>query len=969
MAEVIVEGRRLDVMEGLDFSFNYSIADVRDPSKRSTEYSKTIKCPATKRNDELFGNIWDVNISNPNDPNSTNIEANFNPNKKASARVISDGVEVMSGVVQLRKVVMLSGKITYEVVFIGNLVSIFSVFGDKELSGFDEVNGVREYYLDFSAFNHTYDRLTQQASWTATTGEGYVYPMIDWGYNDFYTTSGERIIRVDDFRPALYAKEIIDQMFSFAGFTYTSTFFDSAFFKRLIIPITKELSLPDSAANTRKFKAVKSVSQMMHRLATQFPNTYGNEQAFTNQGIMAKLCFEDEAILGFDNNDQYQMLSSPGNLFNFNADGNYIFKCQQAQRRDVFRASIDLSLKENFAFPFAPAVYNGRMELVRYNDASATIDVIESTDWTWIIQGVVGTVQTQTVYVEGEVTTFINDSVYIRLVADDPTTGYEPDYRLQIGNTVYLDYRCNGGYFENEPVQNRLYEGDEVTLSDHMPDVSMKDFLLGIVNMFNLMFTVNPNDETNILIETLDDFYGSGKTIDWTYKLARDKNVTIEPLGLLTAGKYIYTYSEDGDYYNQRYQNNYGNVYGRRLIDIDNDFLKNTKETSVVFSATPLVNDNPSSRIIPKIYDADIEDGATPTDANIRILYYGGLLPSNPVWHHKEISGDTAMATYPYAGHLTDPITPSQDINFGLTSEIYYSENTYTGVIQVTNNNLVNKYHKKYINEITNKDSKVLTGEFQLTPVDIFNLDFRDQVVIDNSYWRINKVTNYNPFKEGLTKVELIKVIDVAALSVKSATIGSRTQTNGANTEKFPKAANPLRKNLNSFPEFQGTVNGKRNLVRQSTTFFDIIGNDNIVGDGCRNIKILGDSNVVASGLENVVIINSDNQEVYESDVTIIDGHRTWRYVNTTSHYTASDREVVLVDATLSVSDITITLPLLAENLWVCVKRLNETGGNTDITAGVSGNVEGVGTYTLTSQYQSVELYCDGSNWHIRSNA
>ena len=134
MADVLIEGYRLDVKEGLDFSFNYSIADVRDPNKRSTSYSKTIKCTSTKANDLLFGNIWDVNISNQYNSALSNINANFNPNKKAEARVVADGVEVMTGVVQLRQITVENTKLEYEVVFIGKLKNIFSELGDKELN-------------------------------------------------------------------------------------------------------------------------------------------------------------------------------------------------------------------------------------------------------------------------------------------------------------------------------------------------------------------------------------------------------------------------------------------------------------------------------------------------------------------------------------------------------------------------------------------------------------------------------------------------------------------------------------------------------------------------------------------------------------------------------------------------------------------------------------------------------------------
>jgi hypothetical protein len=303
VVEVRIEGYRLDVFEGFDFSFNYGIADIRNPEKRSTEYSKTIKCPATKNNDQLFGHIYDVNISNYYNANTTNISVNFNPNKKAEARVIADGVEVMAGVVQLRKIVQKGHAYTYEVVFIGKLLNIFSKIGDKQLSGTDE-NGVR--LLDLSEYNHYLTRANQSASWSATVGEGYVYPLIDWGDRFIYTSAGNRIYEVSDLRPSVYVKTLVDKIFDFAGFSYTSSFFNTTTFKRLIVPVTKKLNLPQNQVEPRKFKAVKSLPQIMSRFASQSPNTFGNEQIFNpSTGQMAKLCFEDDSVLGFDNNDQY----------------------------------------------------------------------------------------------------------------------------------------------------------------------------------------------------------------------------------------------------------------------------------------------------------------------------------------------------------------------------------------------------------------------------------------------------------------------------------------------------------------------------------------------------------------------------------------------------------------------------------------------------------------------------------------
>ena len=864
MVEVRIEGRRLDVFEGFDFSFNYGVADIRNPEKRSTEYSKTIKCPATKNNDALFGHIYDVNISNNYNANTSNISVNFNPNKKAEARVIADGVEVMAGVVQLRKVMQKGHAYTYEVVFIGKLLNIFSKIGDKQLSGTDE-NGLR--FLDFSEYDHDLKYSNQVNSWTATIGEGYVYPLIDWGDGSLFTTAGRRVYEVGDLRPAIYVKTLIDKIFDFAGFSYTSSFFNTTTFKRLIVPATKKLNLPQNQIEPRQFKAVKTLPQIMSRFASISPNTFGNDQLFNpSTGQMAKLCFEDDSVLGFDNNNQYVIITQNRP---YDATNNYIFVCQETLRYDTFKSSIDLQITKNATLS---GVFEGTVDIVRWVDSSQTLEVVAESAFYFDISGANGT-QTQTVYVEGDTFSENNDQVYIRLNSDRYANGYKPDFRNSasgLGN-VALDVRCTGGYFENEPITDELFEGDLVTLSDHLPDVEMREFLTSVFNMFNLYVEADPNNENNLLIETRDTFYSQGGTKDWTYKLAREKDIALEPLGVLTDREYIYTYSEDGDYYNERYQNNRGHAYGRARIEVDNDFVQSSKEVEVLFSPTPLVNDNPSNRIIGAIYDSDIEEGAKPTDANIRIMYYGGLLPSTPSWKHRRRFPlyDFDTTVYPYAGHWDNPLTPTLDINFGLTLELYYQSNSYTGTLQVTNANLYNLYHRNYINEITDKDSKVMTALFYLEPTDINTLDFRDQIVIDNAYWRLNKVMNYNPFKEGLTKVELIKIKEPVTFSK-----GNKNLNSGGflGAERLPNPSTEIKTNGNKYPPFQGKVSGRDNTVGHSVTAFKVVGSNNRIGEGSRNIVILGDGNEVVGGLHNVQLINTNGVTITDSNVTFVSG-------------------------------------------------------------------------------------------------
>ena len=198
----------IDLLDNIPYSLNYAIADIREPDKRNSSYSKTIKIPGSKSNNIIFAHIFEINI-----------QSNFNANLKTPCSLYVDELLQMQGFLQLLKINKTDdNQIEYEVAIKGNVGNIFTDWADLQLTD-----------LDLSAYNHTYDKTAQKASWVATYGEGYVYPMID------YSVTNALTFDVENFYPAIYVKQYIDSMFTKAGYTYSSAFFDSAFFKRLII--------------------------------------------------------------------------------------------------------------------------------------------------------------------------------------------------------------------------------------------------------------------------------------------------------------------------------------------------------------------------------------------------------------------------------------------------------------------------------------------------------------------------------------------------------------------------------------------------------------------------------------------------------------------------------------------------------------------------------------------------------------
>jgi hypothetical protein len=113
--------------------------------------------------------------------------------------------------------------------------------------------------------------------------------------------------------------------------------------------------------------------------------------------------------------------------------------------------------------------------------------------------------------------------------------------------------------------------------------------------------------------------------------------------------------------------------------------------------------------------------------------------------------------TYPMLGHFNDPLFPTFDINFS-TNDFYFYE-----VGALTNNNLYNLYWRRTVNQIN--VGKMLIAYFDLNELDIQTLKLNDKIYIDNSWWNINKIADYNANNNQLTKVELISVdteIDLA---------------------------------------------------------------------------------------------------------------------------------------------------------------------------------------------------------------
>lgn len=808
----------IDLMDDVPYSLNFAIADIREPDKRNASYSKTIKIPGSKTNNKLFAHIFEIDIN-----------CNFNPNLKTAVRLYVDELLIMQGFLQLLRINRFDeNKIEYEVTIRGNVGNIFTEWADSYLTD-----------LDFSAFNHTYHKIFQKATWTAAVGEAYVYPMIDYGVTNGLSYD------VNNFYPAIYLKQYIDTAFTFAGYTYESNFFNTDFFKRLIIPYNSTtLLLNATELNSRYFEAERGANYIAKTLTSTAGTAFN---AYTTPDpVKIQINTDVSDVSNQFNTTTYEAtIGDPGYYqFTANIDFNLTFSGLTVSPSTLpfdFNVYFYIGVFDSnnvLVTTYGGAYYIVPSQTISNGFTTSTYNVTFTTPTVYLIPG------------QKVITAFSLNSIYL-------------------GQAGVIDLNIlAGSNFQNKAINEGIVDGDiiDFTAMGIPQNIKIKDLFVSVIRMFNLYIETDKTITNKLYIEPRNDFYANGTTVDWTDKLAVDRELEIEPMGELNASRYDFKYKEDKDYWNSKYSGNFQETYGTKHKDVDTDFIRSTKTVDLIFSPTPLTKIGTTDRIISQIIfpNNTSTTGTQTNQSNLRILYFELKNTANSWTYTGDVSGTGTETQYPYAGHVDVPTLPTVDLCFGVPVEIFYDTTYYT------NNNLYNKYYKKYIDEITDKDSKIITGYFYLTPKDIYQLDFRNQFYIDGHLLRLNKIYDYNPLANDLTKCEFIKIKDSLAFTAQSglSIYGSGITFNTG--EPVPAVTTILNKAIID----SGNVIGDDNIVDPGTVKNTIIsGNNNYVGAGGTNIAILNSSGVtVMPNIKNVTLINSNDVLVTESNTTYING-------------------------------------------------------------------------------------------------
>ncbi len=293
-------------------------------------------------------------------------------------------------------------------------------------------------------------------------------------------------------------------------------------------------------------------------------------------------------------------------------------------------------------------------------------------------------------------------------------------------------------------------------------------------------------------------------------------------------------------------------------------------------------------------------------------------------------TGQIGLTSYPSIIHFDNPDVPTFDLNFGVCDYYFYQQNI------LTNNNLFNLYWRRTIGQIDT--GKMLTAQFDLRETDIATLKLNDKIRIDNSWWNINKIIDYDCNNPKLTKVEL--------LSVDSEIDFAKFQT-----------AKPI------FPTPSEVGNITTPIINSNNE------NTNVISLGS-NALVFGQGNVIQQGFQGVVIGN--NKSVSSGDSGIwtdnLNGKSlsNWQPNSLVYNPTLIDQDYTLTaDDTLIISDgaalVNATLPAVGNFGKVYVIK-NISTFNVDVQGTGGDLIDGALIYTL-NQWDAVTVVDDGTQW------
>jgi hypothetical protein len=715
-----------DLYEEEDLPLTLSVDDFKNVAEKVQSYSKAFKLPATKRNNKIFDNIFEITRADDG--------IIFNAYRRTQCVLKQDGFILFEGYLRLLDVTDKNGEISYNVNLYSEVIALADYLKDLDFRA-----------LNFDELEHVYNKETIKSSWRDLGGgssmtfsnpetsgfrDDYTtlrYPFVDWNHQFIVgdnptgasgpTDGNPQLPTLETaFRPFINIKYLIDRIFQGTPFTYDSDFFNTTDFKKLYMDFNWGSGGEVEYGDTRFYPSG----------ITGYDPANVSTTSFTNLRLYEHNENYPPSDVGYD--------ITTGILTSTEVNSVYTVDYYFWLNRDITGTA-------DFRW-------------IHKDSSGNTIDTIDVTSLS---------------YSSGTSPALTWDG-YFTIILDTNET-LEPQFKTNITAGVQQKDFFSGAAFMLNPY---LITTDTL-LQTLRGELGQWDFLKGIMTMFNLVTLPDENNPNNIKIEPYKNiflpsadinnpnFYDLNSVqLDWTDKIDVSQ-IKLQPLTDLNRKTMFKFVEDDDDYSFNQYKNLVGgHLYGSELSNATDSFNILDGEEEIVaepFAATlvkPLMSQFPQF-ITPAVYARGSEDEWEGFDNSPRIMYNNGIKNTGASYYIPEQNGLSSenQTFFLQFSHLSDVpvVTDSRDFHFGIC-QLMPGVGSGGGV-GGTVNNLFDIYWQPYFNELYNPDTRTMTIKVNLSPADINTFKFNNSVYIKNRIFRVNKI-DYKP--NDLATVEFILI-------------------------------------------------------------------------------------------------------------------------------------------------------------------------------------------------------------------
>jgi hypothetical protein len=560
---LVANGQQLDIFEDEDIKLSNNVTGLFDIGQLPSEFTRQITLPGTKVNNAFFEHVYDISIDSP---------FLFNTNIKVPAYFDFDSVYLSNGYIQLNKVNVIENKFvdSYEVTMFGTLSS----FGrDINRNFLTDLTSLAEY-------NHTssYNNIT--ASWSGNLFNGdIVYPLADYGSGYQFTQGAYALFGLDDqdgalcvqnFKPAIRIKPVLDAIFTEAGYTYSSSFMAQPMIDDIYMVCNNSLKYPEYTAVDLE--------------------TYGKIKigAISGSGMTdINLASGSWTTLPWFNE-----LSDPQNFY---TNGAYRVE-QMTNLKGALNININVSGSANNMPGTLSA--NGTWQIRLLETGSSTPYSTKA-------------VQSYIFFFDelqqsrGAITVGINTTYELasEFKFDAVPVGnyyfqirQSPNYPSSVASlpVVTLDPQSTTKSFLEIREVKQAADGRVMDIPSNMPfgtsGIKQIDFILGLQKKFNLVIYPNRTKLNQFIIETFNDWYKRGEVKDFNKYINLDKSLEFIPANNLAVNKLNFGDTLDTDYISQQFAKAANREYGKQYyIDTTNFYSQGEYSVKTTFASDPLI--------------------------------------------------------------------------------------------------------------------------------------------------------------------------------------------------------------------------------------------------------------------------------------------------------------------------------------------------------------------------------------------